>query len=44
MQRARLPRRFRASIELLIDPPFPASQARATELERKIRNLPGQLA
>ncbi len=41
MQRARLPRRFRAHIEMVFGDPLPAEQASAAALERKVRELRG---
>ena len=39
MQRARLPRRFRARIELVVGDPVPAAQATAATLEQKVGDL-----
>ncbi|MGH8441486.1 MAG: MFS transporter [Nevskiaceae bacterium] len=39
MQRARLPRRFRARIELVVGDPVPPAQASATALEQKVGEL-----
>jgi 1-acyl-sn-glycerol-3-phosphate acyltransferase len=39
MQRARLPRRFRARIELVVGDPVPAAQANAAALEQKVGEL-----
>ncbi len=39
MQRARLPRRFRARIELVVGEPVPAQAASAVALERKVGEL-----
>jgi hypothetical protein len=39
MQRARLPRRFRARIELAVGAPVPAAQASAAALEQNVREL-----
>jgi 1-acyl-sn-glycerol-3-phosphate acyltransferase len=39
MQRARLPRRFRARIELMVGDPVPAAQASAAALEHKVGEL-----
>ncbi|HUR41409.1 MAG TPA: 1-acyl-sn-glycerol-3-phosphate acyltransferase, partial [Verrucomicrobiae bacterium] len=44
MQRARLPRRFRARIELLVGEPVPAAQASAKVLEQKVGELRSTLA
>jgi len=40
----RLPRRFRAHIEVAIGPPVPPEQATAAELEARVRALRGTLA
>ena len=42
--RMRLPRRFRARIELVVDAPVPPQQASATTLEIRVRELRGDLA
>ncbi len=42
--RMRLPRRFRARIELLAEPPLPAGQATAAALEVRVRALRGDAA
>ena len=42
--RMRLPRRFRAKIELVIDTPIPPEQAKAALLEAKVRELRGDAA
>jgi len=42
--RMRLPRRFRAHIEVAIGPPVPPEQATAAELEARVRALRGDLA
>jgi 1-acyl-sn-glycerol-3-phosphate acyltransferase len=39
--RSRLPRRFRARVELLAGPPLPAEEARAAALEARVRELRG---
>ncbi|MBS0581836.1 MAG: MFS transporter [Proteobacteria bacterium] len=44
LSRARLPRRFRARIELVASPAVPAAQATAALLEAKVRALRGDLA
>ena len=44
MQRARLPRRFRAQIELVVGAPVSAEQASAQALEDKVRELRGNCA
>ena len=44
LNRARLPRRFRAHIELVVGPAVPAAQATAAVLEAKVRELRGNLA
>jgi 1-acyl-sn-glycerol-3-phosphate acyltransferase len=44
MGRARLPRRFRARVQLLIDVPLAADQATAASLEQRVRELRGDLA
>jgi hypothetical protein len=43
LHRARLPRRFRARVELLIDPPINPSQATAATLEARVTALRGDL-
>ena len=42
--RMRLPRRFRAKIELVIDKPIPPEEAKAAVLEAKVRELRGDAA
>ncbi|HWU77750.1 MAG TPA: MFS transporter [Rhodanobacter sp.] len=42
--RSRLPRRFRARVELVVDAPRLPGQADATELEARVRELRGELA
>jgi 1-acyl-sn-glycerol-3-phosphate acyltransferase len=42
--RARLPRRFRARVELVVDPPMPPERASAAALEARVRVLRGELA
>jgi 1-acyl-sn-glycerol-3-phosphate acyltransferase len=44
LNRARLPRRFRAQIELVAGPAVPAGQATAALLEARVRALRGDLA
>lgn len=44
LRRMRLPRRFRAHIELAIDPPLPASDANAAALQEKVQALRGEWA
>jgi len=44
LRRARLPRRFRARIELVVDAPVPSPQASAATLEARVRELRGDLA
>ncbi|TAL84962.1 MAG: MFS transporter [Rhodanobacter sp.] len=44
LHRARLPRRFRARVELVIDPTEPSLSATAAGLERRVRVLRGDLA
>ena len=44
LRRARLPRRFRARVELVVDAPVPSPQASATTLEARVRELRGDLA
>ncbi|MFT3791135.1 MAG: MFS transporter [Rudaea sp.] len=44
LNRARLPRRFRARIELVVGPAVPAEQATAALLEAKVRELRGDCA
>jgi hypothetical protein len=40
----RLPRRFRARIEVVIGAPVPPGEATAAVLERRVRELRGDLA
>ncbi|WP_233840560.1 MFS transporter [Dyella sp. 2HG41-7] len=42
--RARLPRRFRARVELVVDAPKPAEEASAAVLEARVRALRGDMA
>ena len=42
--RSRLPRRFRARVELVIDPPLPPAQVTAASLEARVRTLRGDFA
>ena len=42
--RMRLPRRFRARIEVAIGAPIPAAEASAGTLEQRVRELRGDLA
>ncbi|MGQ0621105.1 MAG: MFS transporter [Panacagrimonas sp.] len=42
--RSRLPRRFRAKIELLVAPPIPGQQVTAAMLEARVRELRGPFA
>ena len=42
--RARLPRRFRSQIDLVVGPPVPAAEATAAALEAKVRELRGDSA
>ena len=44
LHRARLPRRFRARVELVVDRPMAAGQVSAAVLERRVRELRGELA
>lgn len=44
LRRARLPRRFRARVELVVDEPVAAGQATPTSLEARVRELRGDLA
>jgi 1-acyl-sn-glycerol-3-phosphate acyltransferase len=44
LHRMRLPRRFRAHIEIVVDAPIPAEQASAAALEAKVRALRGERA
>jgi 1-acyl-sn-glycerol-3-phosphate acyltransferase len=44
MRRARLPRRFRARVELVVDQPLAPDQATATALEARVRDLRGDSA
>jgi 1-acyl-sn-glycerol-3-phosphate acyltransferase len=44
LERMRLPRRFRARIEIVADAPIPAEQASAAALEAKVRELRGDRA
>jgi len=42
--RSRLPRRFRARVELVVDPPLPPVQVTAASLEARVRTLRGDFA
>ncbi|MDE2085843.1 MAG: MFS transporter [Xanthomonadaceae bacterium] len=42
--RARLPRRFRARVELVVDAPLPPESTSATALEARVRALRGEMA
>ena len=42
--RTRLPRRFRARVELVVDAPVPPGHANAAELEARVRVLRGEMA
>jgi 1-acyl-sn-glycerol-3-phosphate acyltransferase len=44
LHRSRLPRRFRARVELVIDPPIPAAAATAASLEQRVSELRGTMA
>jgi 1-acyl-sn-glycerol-3-phosphate acyltransferase len=44
LRRARLPRRFRARVELVADAPVPAERATAASLEARVRELRGDMA
>lgn len=44
LHRARLPRRFRARVELVVDAPVPPEQASAAALEARVRVLRGKMA
>jgi 1-acyl-sn-glycerol-3-phosphate acyltransferase len=44
LRRARLPRRFRARVELVVGEPFAAADALTTTLESRVRELRGDLA
>ncbi len=44
MGRSRLPRRFRARVELVVDAPIPPEQATAPALEARVRELRGDWA
>jgi 1-acyl-sn-glycerol-3-phosphate acyltransferase len=44
LQRSRLPRRFRARVELVVDAPVPPEHASAASLEARVRELRGDLA
>jgi 1-acyl-sn-glycerol-3-phosphate acyltransferase len=44
LHRARLPRRFRARVELVVDVPLPPEQATAAALETRVRELRGDMA
>jgi 1-acyl-sn-glycerol-3-phosphate acyltransferase len=44
LHRARLPRRFRARVQLVIDTPIPSEQVSAAMLEARVRVLRGDLA
>jgi 1-acyl-sn-glycerol-3-phosphate acyltransferase len=42
--RSRLPRRFRARVELVVDAPVPPERASAASLEARVRELRGEMA
>ncbi|KZC19627.1 hypothetical protein RHOFW104R3_30245 [Rhodanobacter denitrificans] len=44
LRRARLPRRFRARVELVVDAPQEPAQVSAATLEARVRELRGELA
>lgn len=44
LRRARLPRRFRARVELVVDAPRPAEEVSAASLEGRVRVLRGEMA
>ena len=44
LHRARLPRRFRARVELVVDAPMPPERASAAALEARVRELRGEMA
>ncbi|MEY2151365.1 MFS transporter [Rhodanobacter sp. 115] len=44
LQRSRLPRRFRARVELVVDAPVPPEHASAASLEARVRELRGDMA
>jgi len=44
LRRARLPRRFRARVELVVDAPLAPQQVSAAMLEARIRELRGDFA
>ncbi|MFC4763235.1 MFS transporter [Dyella koreensis] len=44
LRRARLPRRFRARVELVVDDPIAATDARVETLESRVRELRGDFA
>lgn len=44
LRRARLPRRFRARVELVVDEPIAATDARVATLESRVRELRGDFA
>ncbi|MBA2080063.1 MFS transporter [Rhodanobacter sp. PCA2] len=44
LHRARLPRRFRARVELVVDAPVSPEQATAAALEARVRELRGEMA
>ncbi|WP_329742057.1 MFS transporter [Dyella sp. A6] len=44
LRRARLPRRFRARVEVVVDVPVAPSQASAAALEQRVRELRGSMA
>ena len=44
LHRARLPRRFRARVELVIDAPVAPAEASVTALEARVRELRGEMA
>jgi 1-acyl-sn-glycerol-3-phosphate acyltransferase len=44
LRRARLPRRFRARVELVVDAPRPPQDVNAAVLEQRVRELRGEMA
>jgi stringent starvation protein B len=44
LRRARMPRRFRARVEWVVDAPLTPEHVTATTLEARVRELRGELA
>jgi hypothetical protein len=44
LRRARLPRRFRARVELVVDAPLAPEQVTVAMLEARVRDLRGEFA